>query len=323
MPLRFVLLVLCLSQLAGCAVLTSPMSWNDKVLSGISPSELTVKYAGNEPTGNQGKTFEQRRAAASSLVDVITLANDTSSALQGKLGDLRSQLDRKSGGNYGWGALGAAAALSNLHVSALKGIGFAGGTHVAFADRLNPAAQMDVVYKAIDGVSCVGTVAGRQSAAEQDISTNLSIVKQDAALATIQSKAGNFPGHIDYLWKLQSILTSAQRQLDVLSQKSAQSQNVSTELKAATEKFVDAMKTAAVRASAGTAVAVKEDQALQEKADQALKDACKDPKSETCVAKRSRDGGAFVTTIKLIRAVQDADEKAAKIALDLAACGVS
>jgi hypothetical protein len=313
MPLRLILLVLCLSQLAGCAVLTSPMSWNDKVLSGISPSELKVN--GKEPSDENGKTFEQRRAAASSLADVITLANDTSAALQSKLGDLRTQLDRKSGGNYGWGALGAAAALSNLHVSALKGIGFAGGTHVAFSDRLTPGAQMDIVYKALDSVACVGTVAGRHSAAEKNISTNLNILKIELGLADIQSKEGNFPGHIDYLWKMQSILSNAQRQLDVLSQKSAQSQNVSTELKAATEKFVDAMKTAAVKASARLAGVAKADQAFQE--------ACKDPKSDACLAKKGKDVAPFLTSLNYISVVQDADEKAAKIALDLAACGAN
>jgi hypothetical protein len=163
--MRIFYLICCLlviGSMTGCAVLQSPKSWAWKDpgtnTPNVGPTEIKL--------GTNLETVSDSLAKVTTYHDLLVLISNTRAAVANEKSAVRATLDEASGGNYGWGILGAAAAVANMHVSVLKGLALGGGIHVALSTRLSPKDQIATLTDTITRLGCVAEVARTNSAAQ-------------------------------------------------------------------------------------------------------------------------------------------------------------
>lgn len=166
------------SLLSGCAVLQSPGAWG-----WAPPGEGTpVLTPGELVIGPGNKTVDDVLKAATDYDAMQAAIADTQTAVSKKKTAIRALLDESSGGNYGWGILGAGAAVANLHVSVLKGLALAGGTHLALSNRLSPKDQFAALSDAVARLACVSDVA------RSNADARAALQRSTSYLASLRSK---------------------------------------------------------------------------------------------------------------------------------------
>jgi hypothetical protein len=259
--MRYSFLFVCLiiaGFISGCASIVSPASWGwgsaGTNTPSVAPNELMI--------GESKTSFSSRLKDAQDKNDfksLLDLISDTKFAISAKKTDVKATLDEASGGNYGWGILGAGAAIANLSVSVLKGLAFAGGMHVALSTRLSPKDQLTTLTDTINKLECVASVARNNDAATKAVA--------DATKATTNSYKqhislyfanvnGDKPNNLsDYYAAIQNILYSASNKFDSIYLNALSNNSISTDLVTSTNTLVTKLQNnAALAAGAASGV---------------------------------------------------------------------
>jgi hypothetical protein len=307
---RLLLLVLAL-QLVGCAVLESPRSWGWG-----DPGKDTPSLAPNEIVLSGGKTAAALLREASSLDQFADAVEQIREGVAEQKTAVKAKLDEASGGNYGWGILGAGAAVANLHVSALKGIAMAGGAHVALSTRLSPKDQIGILSDTITRLGCVADVARANSAA------NKAVVKSNIALQSVANTAasevgmtveafsanqidvaGTTPDEIslaDFKAAAQNVLFNASSRVDGLYTAALAVNSTATDLVTNANTLVTKLKANASAANAASANAEKTraDLKSQSVSDETA-NAVADAKKSVADAKKNADDTNATAVVRL------------------------
>ena len=268
-PVHVAVCLLLFGNLVGCAVIESPLSWGwsepGKDIPALGPNELHL--------GDGKVTVGNRLRSANTLNDLVTVISETREAIADQKTAVRAKLDEASGGNFGWGILGAAAAVSSLHVSALKAIALGGGMHVALSTRLSPKDQIGTLSDTISRLGCVADVARANDSANKALAKSADDLKAANAFASreLQAKGAQSLTMLsldigaaeptttlsldDFRSAVQNVLFSASNKIDGIFTSALSANSAASDLLASTNTLVTKLKGNAVAANASATAA--------------------------------------------------------------------
>lgn len=163
--MRGIALISLAAALSGCASYTDMSAYTTIKKVSFQSTSVTLSDPANPVNLHkvyvQTTTLDGFESLANALA--IQLSNDSDAITDG--------LVNASAGNYIWGLSLAAASLANIHVSALKGIAFGGGAHVALSTKLSPLQQQTIINDAANRVQCLQDVSASLNSKHQAAST--------------------------------------------------------------------------------------------------------------------------------------------------------